>query len=114
MGRVITPARRAEITAARLADPEAIGPILGELVIEGNIPVEGVAQLLQVSEPTVYRWMYGHAAPRDALITARLKKFLTILRKSKRAKDTPLTGNMASRMTDLASLIIKHKPPVSS
>ena len=114
MGRIINDDRLSEIKAARIANPEAIGPILAELIIDGNIPIEGVAQLLAVSEPTIYRWMYGRAAPRDPDKITKIKKFMTILRKAKRAKDTPLTGNTATRVQTLFDLIVKHKPPVAS
>lgn len=108
MGRVITEDRRAQITAAREANPDALGPALAELIMEGNIPVEGVAILLAVSEPTIYRWMYGDAEPRDADKKLKIKRMLTVLRKARRARDTPLTGNTQSRTATLLELAKKH------
>jgi hypothetical protein len=110
MGRIITAARIEDIQRARAADPEALGPILAELVIDGNVPVEAVAQLLVVSEPTVYRWMYGHSHPRDQDKIAKIKRLLTVLRKAKRAKDLPLSGTTKERVKQTGALVIKHKP----
>ncbi len=110
MGRIITDDRKAQITRAREADPLALGPILAELIIDGNVPVEGIAGVLSVSEPTIYRWMYGHSTPRDADKIIKIKRLLTVLRKAKRGKDLPLEGNTKDRVSQLANLIIKHKP----
>lgn len=110
MGRIITPSRIDDIRKAREADPEALGPILAELVIDGNVPVEAVAQLLVVSEPTIYRWMYGHSKPRDLDKIAKIKRLLTVLRKAKRAKDLPLSGTTKDRVKATAALVVKHKP----
>lgn len=112
MGRVITEDRREQIAAARAAKPEALGPALAELILEGNIPVEGVATLLAVSEPTIYRWMYGDAEPRDADKKAKIKRMLIVLRKAKRARDTPLKGSNAERVALLIELAKKHRAPI--
>lgn len=110
MGRIITKERAAEIRQARLDKPEALGPALAELIIDGGIPVSGVATLLAVSEPTIYRWMYGQAEPRDADKIAKVKKLLALLRKARRAKDTPLNGSTKEREQKLIELVIKYKP----
>lgn len=110
MGRIITPHRLADIARAREVDPEALGPILAELVIDGNVPVEAVAELLAVSEPTIYRWMYGHSKPRDADKIRKIKTLLTILRKAKRAKDLPLAGTTKERIKLTGELVVKHRP----
>jgi hypothetical protein len=113
MGRIITNERKDQIAAARAAKPDALGPILAELIIEGNVPVEIIATLLAVSEPTVYRWMYGASEPRDADKILKVKRLLTILRKSKRAKDLPLEGNTKERIDLFIALVAKHKNPAS-
>lgn len=110
MGRIITAIRMQEIEAARTADPDAPGPALAMLIIEGNIPVEAVASMLNVSEPTIYRWMYGQSKPKDIDKIAKVKRLLTVLRKAKRAKDLPLSGTMQERVKATAALVIKHKP----
>lgn len=110
MGRTITPQRLEEINAARAADPEALGPTLAMLIVEGNIPVEAVAGMLSVSEPTIYRWMYGQSKPRDIDKIAKIKRLLTVFRKAKRAKDLPLAGTMKERVKATAMLVVKHKP----
>lgn len=113
MGRIITTNRMKDIALAREADPEALGPIMAELIIEGNVPVEAVAQLLSVSEPTIYRWMYGYSKPRDLDKIAKIKKLLTVLRKAKRAKDLPLAGTTRDRVKATELLVITHRPAVS-
>lgn len=110
MGRIITTERMKEIEQARAADPEALGPALAVLIIEGNIPVEAVASMLNVSEPTIYRWMYGQSKPKDIDKIAKTKRLLTVLRKAKRAKDLPLSGTMKERIKATAALVVKHKP----
>lgn len=114
MGRVITPARIADIAQARKADPEALGPILGEMMIAGNVPVETVSTLMAVSEPTIYRWMYGFSTPTDADKVVKLKRLLTILRKAKRAKDLPLHGSMRERVAAMRNIVATHNVPSRS
>lgn len=111
MGRTITPERKDQIAAARLREPEALGPVLGELVLESNAPVGAIALILQVSEPTVYRWMYGDSEPRDKDKIVKIKKLQTILRKARRAKDTPLAGNVTERTAHMMELVVKHRTP---
>lgn len=110
MGRIITNERRDQIAAARAADPKALGPALAEIVLDGNVPVEGIASALSVSEPTIYRWMYGNSAPRDADKIVKIQRLLTVLRKAKRGKDLPLEGNTKERVAVLYQLIVKYKP----
>lgn len=110
MGRIITPSRLESIKAAREADPEALGPTLAELVIDGNVPIEAVASLLNVSEPTIYRWMYSSSKPRDLDKIAKIKRLLTVLRKAKRAKDLPLSGTIKERIKQTGQLVVKHRP----
>ena len=80
-------------------------------MLMGNVPVEIVATLLSVSEPTVYRWMYGHSEPRDADKLQKMKKLLAILRKAKKAKELPLTGNMKTRIDTFIELVKKYRNP---
>lgn len=110
MGRVLTADRLAQIHAARVADPDAPGPILAELIIEGNVPVETVASLLSVSEPTIYRWMYGDSHPRDKDKIEKIRRLLTILRKAKRARDLPLAGTADARAQATIALVHKYRP----
>lgn len=105
MGRIITTERREQIAAARREKPDALGPALAELMLMGNVPVEIVAIMLSVSEPTVYRWMYGFSEPRDADKIVKVNKLMTIIRKAKRAKELPLTGTTATRVARFAELV---------
>lgn len=110
MGRVISSEKKEQIARLRIADPEALGPMLGELLLEGNVPIEAAASLLAVSEPTIYRWMYGFSSPRDADKILKIKRLLTVLRKAKRAKDLPLRGSNKDRVKKTAELVVTHRP----
>lgn len=110
MGRMISQEKKMGIAQARLNTPDAIGPMLGELVLGGNVPIEAVAAVLRVSEPTIYRWMYGQATPVDPDKILKIKRLLTILRKAKRAKDLPMVGTTKERVKAFGGLITAHKP----
>ena len=90
MGRTISADKVLGIMQARKDTPDALGPMLGELMLPNGVPVEAVAEILAVSEPTIYRWLYGQSAPVDRDKIAKIKRLLTILRKAKRAKDLPI------------------------
>ena len=111
MGRIITIERKAQIAQAREDKPEALGPVLAELIIDGNIPVEGVAAILEVSEPTIYRWMYGQSEPRDQVKIRTVKKLIAIIRKAKRSKDIPLAGNTRERTIAFLKTVETHRRP---
>jgi hypothetical protein len=110
MGRIINAEKVAQIKAARLSNPELLGPALGELVIESNVPVVAVAELLHVAEPTIYRWMYGESEPRDADKVLKLKRLLALLRKARKGKEFPLLGTTEARVELVVQLIEKYKP----
>ena len=110
MSRIITAERRQQIAEARAADPDSLGPMLGEMVVEGNIPIAAVAELLSVSDVTVYRWMYGTVKPIDADKIVKLKRFLTVLRKAKRARALPLSGSIKARIQAVGRLVLAHRP----
>jgi hypothetical protein len=110
MGRIITNARREQIRQARIDDPDALGPKLAELALDGNVPIGAVAVLLAVSEPTIYRWMYAESHPRDRDKILKINRLLTVLRKAKRAKELPLEGTVAERTDKVAELVAKYRP----
>jgi hypothetical protein len=110
MSRIITADRRKQIADARLADPDGLGPLLGELIIEGNVPIEAVAGLMSVSDVTIYRWMYGTSRPRDLDKIQKLKRFVTVLRKAKRARDLPLSGTVKERIKATGAMVMAHRP----
>lgn len=110
MGRIITNERKEQIKKACVEHPDALGPKLGQLIIDGNVPVDSVAAVLSVSEPTIYRWMYMFSTPRDPDKIIKVERLLTVLRKAKRAKDLPLEGSPKERFDGLLTLIRKHKP----
>lgn len=112
MGRVIPVRRIEQIAALRKEDPEALGPMLGELAINGRVPVDCLAMLLQVSEPTIYRWMYGESKP-SRVFHPDIKKVLTILRKAKRSKQLPLEGTQAERVKLFIALVKEYKQQIS-
>lgn len=111
MGRVITDTKIDAMYAARAADPDALGPALGELVTRGHVPVAAVAGVLNVSEPTVYRWMLGLASPRDKDKIIKIKKLLVILRKAKRAKELPMAGAMSERIARFTTIVKTYRLP---
>jgi hypothetical protein len=110
MTRILTTARRAQIDAARAADPEALGPKIAGFVTDGNVPVGIIATMLAVSEVTIYRWMYGDASPRDADKVRKIKRLITVLNKAQRAGDLPLSGTVPERMKRTEFLIRQYKP----
>ena len=110
MGRIITQEKIDMMEQARSADPQAVGPALGYMLIKGNVPIEAAASALSVSEPTIYRWMYGQSAPRDGDKIDKVKRFMTTLRKAKRERDLPLTGTVTARLKEMEKILIKHKP----
>lgn len=114
MGRIISQDKIDSIQQRRVDEPDALGPMLGELVIQGNVPIAAVATLLNVSEPTVYRWMYGQAAPTDKDKIVKIKRLLTVLRKAKRARDLPMHGTIKDRITAMRGLVLTHKPVLRS
>lgn len=113
MGRVITYTKLGAMYAACAADPEALGPALGSLITWGNIPVAAVADVLNVSEPTIYRWMFGYAKPRDKDKIIKIKKFLGILRKAKQSMDLPMYGTMAERIAQVATMVKTYRQPAA-
>lgn len=113
MGRIITEDRKAQIAAARREKPEALGPMLAELVLDGHIPVEIVAFMMMVSEPTIYRWMYGFSEPRDLQKIQMVKRLMTIIRKAKRARELPLAGNTKERVARFRELVETFKRPAA-
>lgn len=110
MGRTISQEKILGIAEARARDPDALGPVLGDFVINGNVPVEALAKILNVSEPTVYRWIFSQAAPKDRDKIIKVRKLITILRKAKRARDLPLSGSLKARLAAMPTLLELHKP----
>lgn len=105
MGRIISDTRKAQIKWLRESDPDALGPQLGELIIEGNLPVEAIAKLLAVAEPTIYRWMYGDSYPRDHDKIVKIKNLLIRLNNARNGGFFPLNGSTVDRANVLFSLL---------
>ncbi|MFM7007749.1 MAG: hypothetical protein ACKO0Z_00185 [Betaproteobacteria bacterium] len=110
MGRVISQEKLVLMADARAKDPEALGPQLGAFVVNDGVPVESISKILNVAEPTVYRWMFMQATPRDKDKVAKIKRLLVTLRKAKRAKALPLAGNMKARHAAMISILEEYKP----
>lgn len=108
MGRIITQEKMDAMAAAIAADKNALGPTLGIMLIKGNVPVEAAAVLLSVSEPTVYRWMYGESEPRDADKVVKLKNFLMLLRRMRKDKELPLEGKTSARVQAFVKLVKRY------
>lgn len=108
MARTISQEKIMSISEERVRNPDAIGPKLGEFVVGFGVPVEVLAKMLNVAEPTVYRWIFSQAEPRDKDKIAKIKRLLAILAKAKRAKDLPLSGSMKDRQRALARIVEVH------
>jgi hypothetical protein len=111
MPRIIDVHRRTQISAARESQPDALGPLLAERVLAGNVPVEAVAGLLAVSRPTIYRWLYGETHPRNAEKITRIRRLLRVLEQAHDAAQLPLTGSVAQRVLATAQLVKTYRPP---
>lgn len=105
MGRNLTDERREAILAAHENNPDDLGPALGALVMNGNIPVETVSLLLAVSPPTVYRWMYGERRPRDIDKIKKVTRLLNALRIAQSAGQLPLQGTSQERTNALVAIL---------
>ena len=110
MGRTISPEKLTLMNDARAKDPDAFGPQLGDFVVNCGVPVELIAKALNVAEPTIYRWMFLQAAPRDKDKIVKVKRLLTTLRKARRGKALPLTGNMKARHAAMIDILETYKP----
>jgi DNA-binding transcriptional regulator YiaG len=54
------------IDANRTADPFHVGVQLGRICVERDIPVQDIAEYLNVSRQTVYMWFLGRTTPHPA------------------------------------------------
>lgn len=110
MPRPLTAERVDQIRTAHDADPEAIGPLLGVMIMEGNLPVDTIAKMLVVSEPTVYRWMYGETIPRDPDKIRRLNRLVTLLLRVREADELYVAkGSSAERTQAFVQLITRYR-----
>ena len=100
---------RDRIIALRQSNPDAVGPKLGFISMKYNIPAKAFAALLKTSEPTVYRWFYGEAEPREVYMP-NIRRLMAVFRAAAEAGDLPLQGTYDQRMTAVRDVILKHKP----
>jgi len=91
------------------ANPKAVGPKLGFVAMKYNIPARALAELLKVSEPTVYRWFYNGADPRQIYMT-NIRRLMQVFKAAAIAGDIPLKGTYQDRMGAVRTVILKHKP----
>jgi transcriptional regulator with XRE-family HTH domain len=94
-------------------NPQAVGPRLGQISVTQNIPAKALADMLRISEPTVYRWFYGESEPRSVYIP-NIKKVLRLLRVARTSGDLPLHGTYDERIDELREIILKHSANVPS
>jgi hypothetical protein len=100
------------IRTAIARSPNAIGPMLGRLVIEGNIPVEAVGELLDATKTTVYRWIHEETHPSKKSDTDLIKLLIQVLRKAQRAKELPLDGTKLERIAKTHALVKEYYPQI--
>lgn len=108
MPRTLSPEAMGCIAAQLKLNPKALGPRLGRLALRYNIPPLAFAQLLRVSEPTVYRWFYGDSKPR-AIYTTNIRRLISVFKLAAQAGDVPLEGTYRERMKQVAPIIQKYK-----
>ena len=111
MARGITAEQKRKIADLHKANPDEMGPALGDLVYKNNIPPSCVAAILEVTEPTVYRWFYLTAYPQPTY-HKEIRGLIAILRKAEKARELPLIGTFDKRASLLGALIRKYRTPV--
>jgi len=109
MPRRMSLVSRDRIAALVQARPKAVGPRLGYLSMKYGIPARAFADLLHVSEPTVYRWFYGESEPTPSTLV-NIRRLLAVFRVAAAAGDLPLPGSHGERMLAVRDVILKHKP----
>lgn len=110
MGRILTPERREELAAKRREHPDWIGPQLGELVIEGGVPMKTVAEMLGAGRATAYRWLYGDHPIPSAEPQTLAKRLLMVLQRAKGDGHWPLKGTPRERTAGLIELVRRYRP----
>ena len=100
---------RDRIAALVQENPKAVGPKLGHVALKYNIPARAMADMVRVSEPTMYRWFYGEAEPR-AIYLPKIRRMMQLFRLASETGDIPLEGTYGQRMLAIRDVIIKHKP----
>ncbi len=101
MTRNINTATREWIETERSLDPLALGPYLGALAVELNIPLQLLAKTLGFHEQTVYRWITKRVDISPTNIT-KVVKVLSLLCWMHETKRRPLRGNTTQQEHQLA------------
>lgn len=109
MPKKISPEKIKKVRDSYGENPDSLGQSLGLMLLDNNIPIEAAAIILAVTKPTIYRWMYGEASPRDADKIKKIKLFMTILRRAGRDKNFPLVGNVKTRMKLAIEMVQKYR-----
>lgn len=104
MGKAASKKNIARAQAAHDADPDEIGPLLGVLVYQSNVPASAVSILLRTSQPTFYRWTYGENDVAPAF-RKRVTRVISILRNALITGMLPAQGNTEQRIQRLASVV---------
>ena len=88
----------------RDAYPNKLGPKLGLLVYAANVPVSAVAEVLDVTEATFYRWIFGQCEisednrPKVMVVGKKISSAV-------KAKTLPVYGGLNHRRAALLSAI---------
>ena len=110
MARGITAEQKRKIADLHKANPDEMGPTLGDLVYKNNIPPSAIAAVLEVTEPTIYRWFYLTAHPQP-VYHKEIRNLIAILRKAEKARELPLDGTFDKRVSLLGAVIRKYRTP---
>jgi hypothetical protein len=86
-------------------DPQHLGAKLGAAMLKYNVPAPAIAEYLQVSPDTIYRWSYDDDVPQGRRVDVR--ELLSKLNQSLR--NTSLSGSVDDRTHAIQSLLINPR-----
>lgn len=100
MPRALSLRSRARIAQRRKEHPRHLSARLGAVMADLHVPATAIAELLEVSTDTIYRWTYTEDVPvrsRDSLhdVLARIRERVT----------SPLEGSLAERTAEFNRLL---------
>lgn len=108
MPRRMTAKNRELVVELAKKDPDALGPQLGIMCLQYNLPVESIASALDVSPSALFLWFYGKAEP--SLNSRKyLKRLLIILRRALLAHEFPLQGPYPARVERMVEIIKRYR-----
>lgn len=86
--------------------PELLGPKFGHLVYQTNVPVIAVAEVLGVTEASVYRWFFGQCDISEEN-REHVKKLAKCLVSAVKSGQLPTYGSLEARTKILKTITSK-------